>query len=355
MSSSTRFPSRGSTVCAPVDNAGTALLSGTVDAEGEFLLCTYPVAGDCKYFADDGFFSSGSDKLCPEVKASSSTAACAPVDNAGTALLNSTIDAQGESLFCNHPVAGECEYFADDGFFSSGSDKLCPEALSNSKDATTHTSILFSTACPDPAWPTAADCPRKQVPHTPGPSGTARSGASQITTRKGISTRVVAGISVALVSLFINILVLSTLGVRRRRLRRSATDQRAIPNTISPFTMVHSPVNPIPNVANPLRSINAGGITRQQLESELLNAREKDGRAGRNYCIFRGGNTRLCSKSDSAVDIHEDRGRASPDLAAQLQAAREQIDMLVTRIQALEANTDPWGMGMSDQPPPEYV
>ncbi|KAJ7726030.1 hypothetical protein B0H14DRAFT_3002622 [Mycena olivaceomarginata] len=389
-SSSTKLPSRGSTVCPPVDNAGTALLNATIDAEGEFLFCTYPVAGDCEYFTDDGFFSSGSDKLCPAVKASSSTATCAPVDNAGTALLNSTIEAQGEFLFCNYPVAGECEYFADDGFFSSGSDKLCPEARSNSKNATTHTSISLSTTRIRPGQPpptapgssilssppssqetTSSGRTFRSGTQTSGPSASARPGASQITTRKGISARVVAGISVALAILFVNILILLTLRVRRRRYRRRAMEQRAITNTISPFTMVNSPTNLIPNVANPLevRSISAGSISRKQLESELLNAQETMVELERitvsSVGVTRGSARsrilRLISKrsvsSGGGTSSHSvpAGGRAPPDLAAQLQAAREQIDMLVTRIHALEANTDPWGMGMSDLPPPEYV
>ncbi|KAJ7695332.1 hypothetical protein B0H14DRAFT_812011 [Mycena olivaceomarginata] len=174
-SSSTRSPSRDSTVCAPVDNAGTALLNSTIDALGEFLFCNYPVAGDCKYFANDGFFSSGSDKLCPDLEASS-TAACAPVDNAGTALLNSTIDTLGESLFCNYPVAGECEYFANNGGFSSGSNQLCPEALSDSEKAATHTSRSVSTTRTRPGQP---------PPTAPGSSSILSSSPSSTETTTG--------------------------------------------------------------------------------------------------------------------------------------------------------------------------
>jgi hypothetical protein len=41
---------------------------------------------------------------------------------------------------------------------------------------------------------------------------------------------------------------------------------------------------------------------------------------------------------------------------AQLQAAREQIDVLVTRINALEENSDSaWERVIGDELPPEYV
>ncbi|KAJ7187492.1 hypothetical protein GGX14DRAFT_702113 [Mycena pura] len=390
----TRSPSRGSIVCAPVDNAGTALLNSTIDAGGDHLFCNYPVAGECEYFANNGGFSGGSDKLCPDVKASSSsTAACAPADNAGTALLNSTIDARGDYLFCNYPVAGECEYFANNGGFSAGSDKLCPDVEASSSTAAcasvdnASTALLNSTIDAKGEflfcnYPVAGECEyfanngglssgsNRLCPEAlPNVKNAATHKSISVSITKGISARVVAGISVTLAVLFITIFILMTMWVRRR-LGRRATKQRALSNTISPFSMVHFPANPIPNVANSLevRSISAGSLTRQQLESELLNAQEKMVKLER-IAVPSGGATPGYARSRLRLAFTRGvssgggtwsrgvpaGGRASPDLIAQLQEAREQIDMLVTRIHALEANADPWGIGMSDQPPPEYV
>jgi hypothetical protein len=48
--------------------------------------------------------------------------------------------------------------------------------------------------------------------------------------------------------------------------------------------------------------------------------------------------------------------RGSPDVRAELEAAKEQINMLVMRIHALEANTNSaYGAGFSNEPPPPYV
>jgi prefoldin subunit 5 len=47
--------------------------------------------------------------------------------------------------------------------------------------------------------------------------------------------------------------------------------------------------------------------------------------------------------------------RVSPEVEAQLQAAREQIEILMARINELEANAESWGAGMAGEPPPEYV
>jgi hypothetical protein len=45
-----------------------------------------------------------------------------------------------------------------------------------------------------------------------------------------------------------------------------------------------------------------------------------------------------------------------PEVETQLQAAREQIDVLVTRINALEENSDSaWERVIGDELPPEYV
>jgi hypothetical protein len=47
--------------------------------------------------------------------------------------------------------------------------------------------------------------------------------------------------------------------------------------------------------------------------------------------------------------------RGVPDVEAQLETSREQINMLVTRMQALEATTNSaYGAGISNEPPPAY-
>jgi uncharacterized coiled-coil protein SlyX len=53
----------------------------------------------------------------------------------------------------------------------------------------------------------------------------------------------------------------------------------------------------------------------------------------------------------SASERGRDEGRL--DVDAQFQAAREQIDMLLRRMNALEGNAD--GAWETREPPPEYV
>jgi uncharacterized coiled-coil protein SlyX len=48
--------------------------------------------------------------------------------------------------------------------------------------------------------------------------------------------------------------------------------------------------------------------------------------------------------------------RGSPAVHAELQAAKEQINRLVERINALEANANwAYSEGISEDPPPDYV
>ncbi|KAJ7861453.1 hypothetical protein B0H14DRAFT_3863447 [Mycena olivaceomarginata] len=112
--------------------------------------------------------------------------------------------------------------------------------------------------------------------------------------------------------------------------------------TISPFTLIpEASSSPGARTAlgqdSDLRSISASTLTRHRLE------------------------TQLCAATEKMVDLQAQEELAGHDpgvseVEAQLQAAREQIDVLVTRINALEENSDSaWERVIGDELPPEYV
>jgi hypothetical protein len=56
------------------------------------------------------------------------------------------------------------------------------------------------------------------------------------------------------------------------------------------------------------------------------------------------------------MSIRSSSTRASPDVRAELEAAKEQINMLLTRMHLLEANANStYGAGFSNESPPAYV
>jgi hypothetical protein len=136
------------------------------------------------------------------------------------------------------------------------------------------------------------------------------------------------------------------------RIDRAAT-------TISPFTLITEASTPRSRSAtlseeSDVRSISPSTIARQRLETQLHAATEKvadlEGRER-----FDGGDGSADSSMRRLMSARSASTRL-PEVEAQLQAAREQIDMLVTRINALEENSDAgWGRVIGDEPPPEYV
>ncbi|KAJ7133552.1 hypothetical protein C8R44DRAFT_870926 [Mycena epipterygia] len=133
-------------------------------------------------------------------------------------------------------------------------------------------------------------------------------------------------------------------------------------NTISPFTFINSHIDHLTSTnpsasrtesdARGFRLSSASTTTRQKLEEDLLAAHEKMMNLENleRHPVSSPGESRSPGGRSSA----EGEGRS--DLAAQLQVAREQIDILVHRINALEVQADSaWGVDISDESPPEYV
>ncbi|KAJ6564058.1 hypothetical protein B0H19DRAFT_1067656 [Mycena capillaripes] len=173
-----------------------------------------------------------------------------------------------------------------------------------------------------------------------------RSGSSS--KLKRLSTGAVFGIVIAVVVVVVISLTFA-LKLRRRRLRRRANQTHRPESTISPFKLLtaQSAVSATFPVEFDARGISTRTIVRQQLETELLATQEK---------MVDLEETERSRITGSSMPPQNNSPRGSLDLGTQLQAAREHIDMLITRINTLEANTDSaWALRISGEPPPEYV
>jgi hypothetical protein len=140
---------------------------------------------------------------------------------------------------------------------------------------------------------------------------------------------------------------------RRRTAKHHTTGINRDANTISPFTLItqmggHTNET-TPHRDSDIRSVSPSTITRQDLETELQMVQEKMADLQDLERSSPGRVWRLMSMRSTST-------RGSPDVRAELEAAKEQINMLVMRIHALEANTNSaYGAGFSNEPPPPYV
>ncbi|KAF8145874.1 hypothetical protein K438DRAFT_1781589 [Mycena galopus ATCC 62051] len=182
-----------------------------------------------------------------------------------------------------------------------------------------------------------------ETPSSSGTSSAARSSSTSLPVagppapKEPIPTGSVAGIIVALTILLFGLAVASIY--LRRRLRQRGADPPA--DTIAPFT-------------GPGTALADWNGHRQRLENQLTAAQERMASLeGLETCATPGvmgdsterGILRLISGKGPVLRAPVREG-GSPDVEAQLQAAREQINMLLARMNALEANTEP---------PPQYV
>ncbi|KAJ7844884.1 hypothetical protein B0H14DRAFT_2775713 [Mycena olivaceomarginata] len=182
-----------------------------------------------------------------------------------------------------------------------------------------------------------------------------------------IHARGIAVIAVALSIFLFCFAAILVWHIRRRRRQRQAAKSSEMridraTTTISPFTLITEASTPRSRSAtlseeSDVRSISASTIARQRLETQLHAATEKvadlEGRER-----FDGGDSSGGSGMRRMLRLMSARSASTrlPEVEAQLQAAREQIDMLVTRINALEENSDAgWRRVIGDEPPPEYV
>ncbi|KAJ6564048.1 hypothetical protein B0H19DRAFT_1067648 [Mycena capillaripes] len=266
----------------------------------------------------------------------SGSPACQLDDRNGTGLGGAVVSSI-LGLICGDG-AGECTYFTSNGSLSSGS-STCPlhatgsvasaifsVSTSLSASATTVANITTSPAS-STVEVTVIVTSSVVVPNSLIPKAKKKSVFQAITHLAhpylslsfysgGPSPGVVAGIvvTVAATSFAVTIILLCRRQLRRS-IERSLMRMRGRSGTISPFALMSDP----------------SAMERQRLEIELFAIQEKM--------------------------VHlEDRQRrtsgatlVSPDLEAQL---RRQINMLMSRMNALEANSDS-ALGL--EPPPEYV
>ncbi|KAK7060007.1 hypothetical protein R3P38DRAFT_976810 [Favolaschia claudopus] len=160
---------------------------------------------------------------------------------------------------------------------------------------------------------------------------------------RGLSAGTIAGISVAAV---IAILGVCTLDLE--------IDPVAL--TISPFTLNQNHGQPD---ALRLETSSVVGSTLAQsvLQTELQAATEKVAELEDQERRSETGAPQSTRQRLWRLVSARAMARNQPsDLEAQLQVAREEISMLVTRINALEASSDlVWGGGGIEEPPPDYA
>ncbi|KAK7047041.1 hypothetical protein R3P38DRAFT_96613 [Favolaschia claudopus] len=174
---------------------------------------------------------------------------------------------------------------------------------------------------------------------------------------RALSSGTITGISVAAV---IAILGVGTVfwyfrRVRRQRLMRRHRDLEIGPValTISPFTLLNQNHWQPDALRLETSSVVGSTLARSVLQTELQAATDKVAELEDQERRSEG---RAQSTRRRLWRLTSARWRSQSDLEAQLQAAREEISMLVTRINALEANSDfVWGGGGIEEPPPDYA
>ncbi|KAJ7933471.1 hypothetical protein B0H13DRAFT_2650528 [Mycena leptocephala] len=157
-----------------------------------------------------------------------------------------------------------------------------------------------------------------------------------------IPPRVIAAICVAVASVVVGLTIALLLCAkhRRRAAKHGATAVDYDANTVSPFTLVtEMDGHNTPPRDSDIRSVSPSTITRQGLETELWVVHEKmaDLQDLERSSTTAGSGTRGVS---GLMSMRRSSIRGVPDVEAQLETSREQINMLVTRMQALEATTN---------------
>ncbi|KAJ6496269.1 hypothetical protein C8R45DRAFT_985435 [Mycena sanguinolenta] len=156
----------------------------------------------------------------------------------------------------------------------------------------------------------------------------------------------IAGIAVIVIVFVVCVITLLWLIWQRRlhhRVKLSDAEVNGELTTIPPF---------MPPEESDARSTSASTIARQSLETQLRAAAEKMAELEE---LTAGSTTTISEPDASGGNESVGSGSAAsppPDLEAELRAAREQINVLIARMNALDAA---WGMGMGVEPPPEYA
>ncbi|KAJ6496276.1 hypothetical protein C8R45DRAFT_985439 [Mycena sanguinolenta] len=173
--------------------------------------------------------------------------------------------------------------------------------------------------------------------------------------KQQLSSGAIAGIAV-----IVFLVGITLVHIRQRRLHRRAKLFHAKLNggltIISPFMLLEEARNfgtaRATRAQSDARSISASTIARQRLETELRAATEKMAELEE---LAQSSTTTISEPDASGGNESVGSGSAAsppPDLEAELRAAREQINVLIARMNALDAA---WGMGMGGEPPPEYA
>ncbi|KAJ7909821.1 hypothetical protein B0H13DRAFT_2490032 [Mycena leptocephala] len=302
-------------VCPPIDRDGTTLeatKNGT-----SVLTCIYRTAVTCVYDLSDGLIIPSLSTTCPPSAAQDLISSSA-IPNTSTSRSNSA------SVQSNSAVSS-----------ASSTEETSSQILPTSLGSTIGSSATFL------------------------PSGS----ATATKHRKPVPPRVIAAICVAVASVVVGLTIALILCAkhRRRAAKHEATAVDRDANTVSPFTLITQMDGPNDEATPPrdadLWDVSPSTVARQRLETELREVHEKMAdlqdlsRSSTRAAAGSGvrGVLRLMSMPSTAT-------RGLPDVEAQLEASREQINMLMTRMQALEANANSaYGVGFSNEPPPAYV
>ncbi|KAJ7909825.1 hypothetical protein B0H13DRAFT_2329968 [Mycena leptocephala] len=246
------------------------------------------------------------------------------------------------SISCTYPDA-ICTYFVPDGSLSSGSGRVHPN-LYRFQPTTAPTT-------PPKKPPPNEDYKYRQYNviceyHR----GSFFTNSSNLTgecsgfyicysnvSMKRIPPRVIAAICVAVASVVVGLTIALLLCAKHRRhtAKHGATAVDRDANTVSPFTLV------------------------TEMDGRNTSPRDSDIRSMADLQDLERSSTTADSgtrRMSGLISMRSSSTRGVPDVEAQLEASREQINMLVTRMQALEATTNSaYGAGISNEPPPAYV
>ncbi|KAJ7862849.1 hypothetical protein B0H13DRAFT_1899842 [Mycena leptocephala] len=283
---------------------------------------------------------------------------CQPQDRNGSVLQETAVqDAIG--LSCQYPEAGQCIYYTNNGSLRTGS-VICPQTIQGFGRIIPDGSDALNDCQPEDLQGTAL----KQNGLVDGGFGcqypaagpchyyTSDSGLpGPINQRHRTPPGTIAGIVVGVAILLISGTIVLCWRIRRARHAALLSEKE----TILPFITQYGGRSTL-GTDSSARSVSksSNGITRQHLQTQLLTATEKmtdlehravqGGAAGGSsvYRIWR----RMSASGKSPPN---------PDLEAELHTAREQINIIVARMNALEAHTD-YLSGMADgrEAPPGY-
>ncbi|KAJ7926098.1 hypothetical protein B0H13DRAFT_2654011 [Mycena leptocephala] len=326
--------------CPPTDTDGGPIGTGFVSG----LVCVYPGV-DCTYYASDGALSLDASTRCPNLlltgtQSPSSLATesqCPPTDNDG-----GTLAAGVGSLICIYPNL-DCFYRASNGSLSDGSSTRCPHPLLSVPQS----SKSFSSRTPTGSQSSSSAATAQNQSSRTTASGTVSTPqgtgdvSESMTVRNHIPVRVITGISVALAIVVLCFVVSLLVRVRsgRRAAKIGTIEINPRASTISPFTLITEAGDVNNDSSSDTPRTRANTIARRQLEKQLRAVQEK-----------------MVDLEDIERRLRQASSRGSPAVHAELQAAKEQINRLVERINALEANANwAYSEGISEDPPPDYV